>query len=214
MAKKTFAIGIPTVNRWDLLEPSLIKYLEYFPNTHIYILDNGFQKIPDKYRRQTLNLTVIENTTRWSVAESWNGLCRMIFLHHNHAIILNDDIYVDFSEQSVFGFLHRFNDPAMYMSQHGFCSFILPDTTWKSIGSFDTNFMGAYFEDNDYQRRIKLAKLEILSHRLLNPVEMIASASIKKDPSLNANFENNAKYYVSKWGGNVGGETFITPFNK
>lgn len=214
MDKKTFAIGIPTINRWDLLEPSLTKYLEYFPNTHICVMDNGHQDIAYKFRRQTPNLTIIENKEPFSVAQSWNSLCRFIFHRCSYSIILNDDVYIPFSEMTVTGLLYRFPDPALYLSQNGFCSFILPSTTWKNIGSFDTDFKGAYFEDKDYERRLKLAKLDIMRNKLLNPVELIESGSISKDPSLNGNFSANHAYYIEKWGGNVGGETFIKPFNK
>ena len=43
--KHSFAIGIPTINRADLLNPTLQKYFQDFPNVDIYILDNGSQKI-------------------------------------------------------------------------------------------------------------------------------------------------------------------------
>ena len=43
--KNNFAIGIPTLNRADLLNPTLTKYFKQFPNTDIYIIDNGNQSI-------------------------------------------------------------------------------------------------------------------------------------------------------------------------
>ena len=43
--KNNFAIGIPTLNRADLLNPTLKKYFKQFPNTDIYIIDNGSQSI-------------------------------------------------------------------------------------------------------------------------------------------------------------------------
>jgi len=217
--QKTFAIGIPTINRWDLLKPSLEKYLINFPNTEIIILDNGKQDITIKQK----NFHFVRTTNPLGVAASWNYLCKCIFNEpaftwclkpHDYAIILNDDIFIDFSQMSMHGFLMRNQGNAFYMSEHGFCSFILPKTTWQKIGEFDVNFKGAYFEDKDYERRLKLAGMEIFRHKFLNPVELIESSSIAKDPSLNNNFTANHEYYVKKWGGNVGGETFLTPFNK
>ena len=55
----TFAIGIPTVNRFDLLQPSLESYLQDFPNIRIYIVDNGKQGIAEKYKDHEL-VTVFE----------------------------------------------------------------------------------------------------------------------------------------------------------
>ena len=40
-----FAIGIPTLNRADLLNPVLKKYAADFPDTKIYVVDNGNQDI-------------------------------------------------------------------------------------------------------------------------------------------------------------------------
>jgi GT2 family glycosyltransferase len=56
MAK--FGIGIPTFNRWDLLESSLEKYILDFPNIDIHILDNGQQNIPD-YHYNNANIIYI-----------------------------------------------------------------------------------------------------------------------------------------------------------
>ncbi len=39
----SFAIGIPTLNRWDLLMPTLHLYVADFPHTKIYVVDNGNQ---------------------------------------------------------------------------------------------------------------------------------------------------------------------------
>ena len=36
-----FAIGIPTLNRYDLLKPCLMLYERDFPNIDIFVLDNG-----------------------------------------------------------------------------------------------------------------------------------------------------------------------------
>jgi hypothetical protein len=45
---KSFAIGIPTLNRFDLLHPALMFYKQDFPNTKIYVVDNGNQNIKNQ----------------------------------------------------------------------------------------------------------------------------------------------------------------------
>ena len=45
-----FAIGIPTLNRYDLLKPSLMLYLQRdFPTIDIFIMDNGNQGIVNDF---------------------------------------------------------------------------------------------------------------------------------------------------------------------
>ena len=38
-----FGIGIPTINQAEALESALKLYVDDFPNTMIYVLDNGLQ---------------------------------------------------------------------------------------------------------------------------------------------------------------------------
>ena len=44
-----FSIGIPTLNRADLLIPSIEKYIEDFPGVDIHIIDNGNQNLKFDY---------------------------------------------------------------------------------------------------------------------------------------------------------------------
>ena len=212
-AVNTIAIGIPTINRYDLLKEYLSGYLlTYFRGVEIFVMDNGDQDIGYQYTQSSVH--VIKNPFPKSVAASWNSLCQLIYINHSYALILNDDIYLERHIDKINTFLTLHQNADIYLSQQGFCSFILPKRTFLTIGGFDENFKGAYFEDRDYERRLKMAKANILKTVVLNPTVFNESSSIKKDKSLNKNFESNAAYYQAKWGGAQGGETFITPFNK
>lgn len=91
--------------------------------------------------------------------------------------------------------------------------FILSYDTFVTVGEFDENFKGAYFEDNDYLYRCKQAGIIIEETELMNPEVYHQSMSIRKDPSLNENFENNKQYYIQKWGGVPTEEQYVKPFN-
>lgn len=207
---QNFAIGIPTINQWELLRPFLLKYLVNFPVTDIYIVDNGNQAIDVT----DINLMVIKNKQPASVAASWNQLCKLIFKKCSHALLLNDDIFLNKTDADIYKLLQLYGNDAFVVSQQGFCSFLLPKKTFQQVGGFDENFLGAYFEDRDYERRLKLAAMDITWVKALNPSVYNESSSIKKDPSLNANYQHNATYYFNKWGGNLNGEIFSKPFNK
>jgi GT2 family glycosyltransferase len=207
-----FGVGIPTINRWDLLKPSLLKYIDNFPEVEIYVLDNGNQGI--SIENAPDNLHIIPSVVRVSVAEAWNFLCSRIFVNNDYSFILNDDCFVDLTLFDVENHIANHSGADFIVSMQGYCSFILPKETYKEIGKFDVNFKGAYFEDKDYERRLKLANKTILRTKTIDPVYHYTSASIGKDLSLNENYQNNAQYYVQKWGGNIGGETFLKPFNK
>ena len=97
-------VGIPTYNRYDLLEPSLRKYSVDFPNSQIYIVDNGHQNIVFEN-----NFSLIENKDNLGVGASWNQLCQQIFKHHDYALILNDDIYLGKKYQQVINLVEKKN---------------------------------------------------------------------------------------------------------
>jgi len=213
----TFAIGIPTINRADLLQETLEKYSIDFPNTLIYVIDNGYQK----WETQNLskNIKFIVNATNLGVASSCNVLMNKIYNGSEifpsciYSLILNDDIYFGKTEEQVLKFIVE-NDSKFISSTIDWCAFLCMKQLFNKIGLFDYNFWPAYFEDDDYKYRCKLNNEIIIESDFLDPLIYRNSQSIAKNPELNKNFENNKKYYIEKWGEVPQKEIFITPFNK
>lgn len=206
-----FAIGIPTINQWDLLKDTINRYSINFPCTDLFIVDNGHQDIKIDARDHFIH--VIKNCKAKSVAESWNQLSRLIFYKADYALILNDDVFLNRKEHEIRQLIYLHSNADFFRAASGFHSFILPKSTFNKIGCFDINFKGAYFEDNDYWRRMELANCNIICPQLLNPEVIKESASINKDPGLNKHYQANHDYYIKKWGGLRGGEKYDIPFN-
>jgi hypothetical protein len=84
-----------------------------------------------------------------------------------------------------------------------------------TVGLWDTTFH-SYFGDNDYYRRIRLAGYECIDTGI--PVYHTASQTINSDPELrfrnSITFPLYQAYYVAKYGGSPGNETYSTPFNR
>jgi GT2 family glycosyltransferase len=98
-----------------------------------------------------------------------------------------------------------------------FSCFMLKKETIDKIGWFDEKFYPAYFEDNDYHYRINMAGLKAYkSNQALffhfGSRTMQSSGYVKA--VCNENFWKNNDYFIEKWGGPPGKETFKTPFNK
>lgn len=214
----TFAIGIPTINRADLLQPALEKYCRDFPNTAIYVLDNGNQTFD--VSKLGPNVFWIKTPHNIGVSASWNELLRNIYdgipgfsNPCQYAMVLNDDIELGKNENQI----HRFiveNLFFMAVGEGTWCAWILSKVVFSKVGAFDTKFFPAYYEDNDYAYRLLLAGFKHTCHPELNPEVYRNSQTIAKDPELNANFERNKQYYIQKWGGEPMKETFMTPFNE
>lgn len=115
----------------------------------------------------------------------------------------------------------------------GFGCFIADSEIRREIGGFDETFYPAYFEDGDYRRRANLAGVVV--HEW--PIEYVERLALGRDRtsrgivhgSYDADgyqgwrgeklawfwecYEKNRRYYIAKWGGDPGSETFSVPFD-
>lgn len=210
-----FCILIPTINRKDLLCEALDYYTSNMPNTDILIWDNGKQQIPPYPRT-----TVFEAEYNYGVAASWNALIDIATEKgYKNYLILNDDIILKCGEAIVNEIIEKgegliFHSKAFHRCRpfYNWSVFLLRKSTFDLVGRFDENFKLCYFEDNDYQYRMRLAGIAIVYEDDLAPAVYRNSQSIEKQPLLN-NYVENRAYYVKKWGGIPEQETYKTPFN-
>jgi GT2 family glycosyltransferase len=215
--KNLFTIGIPTLNRADLLNPTLKKYVRDFPATDILVVDNGCQKIFEHP-----NIYVYPFPRNLGVAASWNYLCRLVFDQNSkcswvnpRAWLINDDVYMGKSQSEIFDVLHDASsmDAKFVANLENWSNFFIHRDCFEKVGPFDENFYPAYFEDNDYRYRMKLGKVVYFGHENLQPEVFRSSMTRTKDPSLNEYFQKNELYYEKKWGGPPGEERFRVPFD-
>lgn len=107
-------------------------------------------------------------------------------------------------------------DVKAYQDNPDFACFMVRPTIAYKIGFFDENFSPAYFEDNDYHLRILRAGMNAFN-AVSAPYWHYGSQTQNNNPifpvvSSDA-FENNRNYYVQKWGGIPGCESFSNPYN-
>lgn len=208
--KTKLIVGIPTINRADLLNESLKKYFEDFIETEIVIVDNGNQDIITRENK----FFIYRPFENLGVSGSWNMIMDYAEkVKATHVLMLNDDVYLGKDEYSINSMINVFEKIHFINSEMNWSSFILSVEGYKKIGKFDENIYPAYFEDNDYCYRMRLLGIERLNTDYLNPVIYRNSQTIQKDPNLNLNFSKNRDYYISKWGGEPNKETFKTPHN-
>ena len=207
-----FCILIPTINRKDLLIEALDFYTTHMPNTQILIWDNGKQSIPTYP-----NTEIFEADYNYGVAASWNALIDKAWERGiENYLILNDDVILRCGEGIINQVLVKCAETKAFHRCRPFynwSAFILRKSTYDLVGRFDENFKRCYFEDNDYQYRMRLAGIPIMYEDQLNPEIYRNSQSILKDPLL-SNYIDNRDYFVKKWGGMPDSETHKTPFNE
>ncbi len=208
---KPFAIGIPSLNRADLLTPFLKLYIQNFPEVKIYIVDNGKQ---DLYRYiKSFNVVVLEQENNIGVAASWNLLCEEIFKEHENALILNDDIFFNLLTADVENIINTISN-GFIRSTKDWAAFIINKNLYEKVGAFDKEFYPAYYEDSDYEHRMKLLRIPFKYHPKMNPIIYNTNMTSAKDASILKLSRNNKQRYIDKWGGDVGREKYSIPFNK
>jgi GT2 family glycosyltransferase len=206
----SFAIGIPTLNRHDLLWPTLEKYVQDFPDFDIYIVDNGRTNL--KFDNPYVHIITPEKNL--GVAASWNLLIDTIFENHDYALILNDDIYCGFNSETVFDAIMV--HPDMFVrSSASWSVFLMSKFVFNTVGRFDETFYPAYYEDSDYIRRMYLLSIPQIIDDSLYPQIFRISGTYEKAPDLvNRAMQENRERYIRKWGNVPLLETFTTPYNK
>jgi len=191
------------------------------------------------YKRNDEPMSFSESVN-YGVNFAWEKECNYAFVINNDTIIHQESIIqllkrfkkgdcgmvtcYDISRGQYSDAKSLYTIKASYMSkveeaEHpNFSAFMIDKKTWDKVGEFDINFKPAYFEDNDYHRRMQLKGIKAivypkaLFHHYASKTwseGLAVSASIKRRL-----FENNKQYYINKWGGIPGEETFTKPFNK
>lgn len=202
------ALGIPTINRSDLLMEALGTYNSSWRGRHIYIVDNGNQEI----RNTNPWVEIYRPPANLGVSGSWNWMMKKAFeAGYTHVALLNDDIIWKKDIKSIENFVKE-NPAGLYVSGGTWCCFIVSYETFTKVGGFDEGFFPAYFEDNDYCYRCRLAEIPRVTDGFFSPEVYRNSMTIEKDGSLNQNFDTNKKKFIVKWGGEPGHEKYRTPY--
>jgi len=207
-----FQIGIPTLNRADLLYPSLQMYAHKDFQSHIHIIDNGCNQFDSKHIIK--GTSIINPLKNIGVAASWNMLCDTIFQESDYALILNDDIYLGRNQLQIEALLPKGKKPILIKSTIDWCAFIISKSMYEEIGKFDEVFYPAYYEDNSYEYRMKLKGYKPLNTPILNPFIYKSSQTIEKSPEILEAAKNNKRIYIEMWGGEPKKEKYIKPYNK
>jgi GT2 family glycosyltransferase len=205
-------LAIPTLNRFDLLDQCIDSALAGTVRPdHILVVDNSAGHCP-----QRSDVAYIVPGSNVGVAHAWNILVATSAPHQ--LILSNDDIV--FAPDTVAELL-RVAEAApgagivSTIEGQRFSLFWLNRLAYESIGPFDEQFWPAYFEDNDYARRLALAGWTLPVAP--TGVEHGGSSTIRAFSQQQAQAEHeyfraNEARYVAKWGGGPHRETFLRPY--
>lgn len=214
-------LAIPTISKFDLLEVCIRSAMGgTVKPKRIFVIDNSSGKLQEQeWLDDFHNLIICTPPHNLGVAGSWN-----FFINHNEddVVICNDDVkfqsdtfevFVEGVKQNPTGGIFYCDDK--YQGSEYSC-FLVRRWVFDEIGPFDEQFYPAYFEDNDFNYRAKLAEVPIIRLSDLR-FGHVGSATLKGYSPADLEkhhqeFRKNRERYVRKWGGEPGKEVCTAPY--
>lgn len=199
-------LGVPTLNRYDLLIKLLDSaYAGDLKPSRVWIIDNGGGlAVPKRFD----HADVITPGVNIGVAASWNLLLKLA--ESERLVIANDDIVLGRDTLAKMNEELGHGADFVECNDHGWSLFAQSPRCTERVGYYDERFYPAYFEDNDYSRRMRLANIERTAILNLTGIEHYGSATKELLPSLNVS--QSRLHYLTKWGGLPGHERYQQPF--
>ena len=193
-------LTIPVLNRYDLLD-KLLDSINY-PIENIFIVDNGGQYKLDK-RHNNLNIKVLNMPCNFGVGPSWN-LGIKCYPHSEYFTFIAID--AELLPNSLEKMGKNSNKDSMVISNYGFSFFSIGAEIVKKVGLFDENYYPAYYEDFDFEDRVrKMGYKNNIKYPDVNINLLDTTVTVKSDPKLMAGKNitdiSNKAYYDAKFAG-------------
>lgn len=196
---------VPTLTRYDLLQRMLTS-IDY-PIGHVLIIDNGNMIDQLKLPAEIKELTVLTMPANLGVAGSWN-LGIKSFPFDSQWLIVSDDVV--FLPGALEEYASRVDSSAIQFFDVNpkWACFSVGQTVVEKAGLACELFHPAYFEDNDWQRRIDSSG--VLQEVLPIRVQHDNSSTLKSgfEDKNTATFKANQAVYLEREAAGVmsGGE--------
>lgn len=192
---------VPVLNRYDLLQ-RMIDSIDY-PISDFLIIDNGAsqhaQWTQQFYNPNIGNVCVLPMPTNFGVAASWN-LGIKCFPKQDYWTITSADTQFQPGALEALDKASRKDALTLTDSFPHYQAFSVGSDLVQTVGLFDESIYPIYFEDNDYERRVRHFDFEIVYATV--PVHHDNSSTIHSDDHYrsrnNQTFSSNQQYYNEK----------------
>lgn len=206
-----FVVGIPTLNRFDLLAGCIDAILtgSVVPDA-IYVLDNSGGKWEG---HSSAIVKTIVPPYNLGCSRSYNLLLNLS--QPVPMIIMSDDIVIGHNTLE-----KMLGCPSGYVvadQSRAMMAFLIRPEVWSGLGQFDEVFWPIYHDDNDYFRRAELASVPISCPSSDGFFDNGPSAtkqvlSKSEEREWDRLFDFCRLYYLDKWGGLPYQESYREPF--
>src|SRR5205085_7411529 len=210
-----YILGIPFVNRPDLLEKAVHSVQPFW--AHTMIIDNSDAGL----NSANWPVPIVRPSVPLSFSQTMNLLQRLateascdcfLFMHNDAEAApgtperLLARVEAAITSEQPWGVVFTHYDTLAAFSME----------MVRAVGKWDAT-LPQYFADNDYYRRVRLAGYETINTDFAVTHHNNASSTAKSDPRLgflsSVTYPLYEQYYSVKWGGPPGHESYDWPFD-
>lgn len=211
-------LGVPVLNRPDLAA-RMVRSIDY-PVAELVVIVNGDDRdiIPPIRNATDMNPNILK--VLWSrpgfnlgCGASWNFIIRSRPAGPWWVIVNADIVFGPGDLERLSEFMSDQAGPVMG-TVFEFGAFAINSGCVDTVGFFDENFFPMYYEDRDYEHRMKVAGVPYV--RVEAATTHDTSSTIRSNGVYmsrnNETFMENGRYYGEKWGGSPYSERFNIPY--
>jgi len=189
---------VPTLTRKDLLY-DLLGSIDINVGT-LLVIDNGDQDFGEMWVPAIDRLRIADIGSNLGVAASWNLGIKAGF-QHEWIMVVSDDVTFPSGTLQQFADLSGPDRVVLSGTWPHWCVFTIGMRVVQQVGLFDENLYPAYYEDNDYQRRMDDAGVEVVygpDVRHKNSSTLATAGRNFQDANA-VSFHANRRYMNVKW---------------
>lgn len=223
--RKKVVYCIPTYKSFDHAYDGILAALRgTVTPDQITVIDNSGDGSGTQYlmplTEKFSNVYILPQPYNQGVAKSWNMFHDLY--PDDYVLIANDDVAVEaYTIERMIQAAEQDTRNIFFSgdgsSGNAFSFFLLKKAGYQLIGRFDEGFHPAYFEDNDYARRMLLMGYHIIPVSGATYLHVVSS-TMKRYTQIEMEQHHRAfracqSRYIAKWGGLPSQEQFYTEFN-
>jgi GT2 family glycosyltransferase len=178
--------------------------------TQLVVVDNSVDGLDPllakrvfQYVRTGVNLGC---SASWNVGRAWALRLKTPLVICSEAVVFRDGgvCAQTMAANTDFRTAHRARQAWHLLALH--------NETLRIVGPFDEGFWPIYFEDTDYEYRMRLRSFRMRVHDLDESYSDKGHARSWRDGWVDVEYPRQEAYYRAKWGGDPEKETFVFPF--
>jgi GT2 family glycosyltransferase len=187
---------IPVLNRYDLLQ-RMFDSID-MKIAHLVVIDNGDNLDKITFPKLAKNVHYIPLPGNLGVAGSWN-LGIKVLPHHDRWFFGSNDIILAPGDLMMLADAKP-DELTLTESFPSWQLFAVGEEVIRNVGLFDENFYPAYFEDNDFLRRVRAKNIPVtqLPLQVQHDNSSTLKSSVQFQEHNSRTFQDNQNHFLKK----------------